>query len=201
MRSSKPVIDNRGDFDAPKLVSAPPPEWADLETKRPLWKPDGGIAVQGYLLGMIELPQIGARPWYGYVVRLTRPTAVFVREGEEDVMQVAAEGTEVIVTLTTLLLKFLRYVGVGSTQVYEIYLQPGARKRVKNNPQFRYVDYAFRRIDLAHPIARTDDHLLSDTVSEQLADRLLTEGIPSEEELTAVANGAAERPHVEVPIA
>ncbi len=76
---------NKNVDGAPETVGKESAEWAEVQTKRGVYRPENcGVApIQGYVLTRATLPNgYKGRPWVAYVIELTAP-ALAVDQGEE----------------------------------------------------------------------------------------------------------------------
>jgi len=111
-------IEEKKNGEVPQETSG----WVKIQTDRPVYTADRGkgAAVQGLVLGLLDMPPSKGKAWRAFVVRLTQPCPA--RKGK--VAITANRGDEILVPAT---LQLLRHLGRAATHprlMFEVRFKP-----------------------------------------------------------------------------
>ena len=115
--------------------AGPPEGWEKVATDRPMWSPANGVAIQGVLIGLLDMPPTAqGKPWQAFVIRLTAPTTATARNGKPG----PVEKGEVMVPATAQLSQVLSRPAAHPTHAFEIHLSPGAKVKARVGEMWSY---------------------------------------------------------------
>jgi hypothetical protein len=108
--------------------SAPPANWAKIQTDRPIWKPERGegAPIRGFVLGLQDMPPANGRPWQAFVIKLTEPTKCKSREGKEILVPA---GEEVLAAANHKLVQHLGRAACHPKVQFEVWIKPDGQTK------------------------------------------------------------------------
>jgi hypothetical protein len=117
--------------DTKKTAESSAPEgWVKLSTNRPVYQGERGKGdvVQGFVLGLLDMPPAKGKPWQAFVIKLTQPCRVVTRDGE---VMTAPPETEILVPANHQLQQHLKRAAENPSLAFEVRIQPTGQ--VKTN--------------------------------------------------------------------
>lgn len=107
-------------------AAAPPKGWGKIETDRPLYQSDRGKgdAVQGKVLGLLDMPPANGKSWRAFVVQVTVPVKC---RGRDDNPVLAQPGQEILVPASHQLMQHLGRAAANPRACFEVWIKPNGQ--------------------------------------------------------------------------